>query len=206
MGSRSIAAWRLTFIVGGILVIAGGSQHPQGQMADMLVDPAWIPSHAAMAVGFIVLTFGLASFRRLPGLSALTLRWAGIAFFASVLESVEAFMHTIAAFDAAAFSAGESTPIFTAHIWMASAFWTVYAVAIGGLIVAGVRDRSLGSPWIAWIGLIGAVAHGTVMWLAVWLDMGRFGILFPMITLIALWFVLAGLWPRRHARPASETT
>ena len=50
--------------------------------------------------------------------------------------------------------------------------------------------------------MIGAVAYGTVMWLAFVLQIDAAGILFPIAHLgVPLWFILAGLWPTRQ--PAS---
>jgi membrane protein implicated in regulation of membrane protease activity len=68
-----------------------------------------------------------------------------------------------------------------------------------GLILMGQRERTLGSPWISWLGLVAAVAHGSVMWLVVVFQVNGAGILFPIYALtLSLWFILAGMWPNRQ--------
>jgi hypothetical protein len=96
---------------------------------------------------------------------------------------------------------GWSTPVLTIHIWFSILVYTPFAVALIGLIWIGQRERALGSPWIGWLGIAGAAAHGSVMWLAIVLGVPGTGILFPVAALaISLWFVLAGVWPT--PRPA----
>lgn len=57
--------WRALLVVGGLLYFFGAFFHPRGMtMADMLVDPAWIPAHTGVFVGFSLVTLGLVSFRR----------------------------------------------------------------------------------------------------------------------------------------------
>jgi hypothetical protein len=58
-------------------------------------------------------------------------------------------------------------------------------------------DRTLGSPWIAWLGILGAAAHGLSAPLVVGLRINQAGILFPMLMLLAIWLALAAVWPRR---------
>jgi hypothetical protein len=50
--------------------------------------------------------------------------------------------------------------------------------------------------------MLGAAAHGVVMWLVFVAEIGWAGILFPIAALsLSLWFILAGAWPVRGAAP-----
>jgi hypothetical protein len=49
--------------------------------------------------------------------------------------------------------------------------------------------------------MIGAAAHAAVMPLVFLLRVPEAGILFPLMTLFTtVWFLLAGLWPKRQGR------
>jgi len=74
--------------------------------------------------------------------------------------------------DAHALAASHSTPVLTTHLWLATLVYPCFGVALFGLIRAGQRERSLGSRWIGWIGMVGAVAHGIVMVLVHSLEIG----------------------------------
>jgi hypothetical protein len=211
MKSGRSVVWRALFTVGGLLYFAGAFNHPRGMtMADMLVDPAWIPSHAGVFVGLLFMTVGLMFYRRSSRISPTMDRWLLAAIVLAVLETIEMGLHTMAYVDAdalapGALEAGLSTPILSVHLWFATLVYTPFAVALIGLIWIGQRERSLGSPWIGWLGIAGAAAHGSVMWLAIAFGVPGTGILFPIAALaVSLWFVLAGLWPTRQLDPAEE--
>jgi hypothetical protein len=170
----------------------------------MLVDPAWIPSHTAVFVGLLLMTIGLVIFRRSSRVSPKMDRWLAFTSVMAILETVEMGLHTMAYVDAGALAHGSlhlgfSTPVLTVHIWMATLVYTRFAVAMIGLILMGQRERILGSPWVNWLGLLGAVAHASVMWLVVVFQIDGAAILFPIYALtLSLWFILAGVWPNRQ--------
>jgi hypothetical protein len=205
MTSGRFSPWRALFILGGALVITGGSMHPGGDMRDMLADPKWIPGHSLMALAFVALAAGLALFHR-GAPAGRTRWWARAAAVMMVLEAVEMSIHTLAYVDADALSAGSihagaATPVLATHLWMATLVYPLTGVALIGLIWAGMREHTLGSRWFGWLGMLGAVAHGAVMPLVFVLGLLQFGILFPMIIFMALWFILAGVWPVRAHNP-----
>ena len=198
-----VRAWRALFVLGGSLVIAGGSQHPRGSMVDMLAHPDWLPSHAVALLGVVTLVAGLVCYRRAIAPSGSTRRWVTISIAVATLQAFEWGLHTFAYVDAARLAAGEATPVLTTHLWLATIIYTPFGIAVIGLIIAGVRERSLGSPWIAWLGIVGATTHGVVMILLFILELEQFEVLVWFSVLMALWFMLAGLWPARdRGRPA----
>ena len=201
--------WRALFVVGGVLYLGGSAQHPRGTMAEMMAAPAWVPGHTTVFVGLLVLTLGLVWFRRTQPAPASMDRWLLFSIVTTALEAVEMAVHTVAYVDVDALTLGHSTPVLTSHLWLATLIYPLFAVSLIGLIQQGQREGSLGSPWIAWIGMLGAAAHGIVMWLVYVFEIGWAPILFPIAAIgLSLWFVLAGVWPSRTrdqpgARPAA---
>lgn len=189
--------WRLCFIVSALFLMAGGPQHPAGTMAEMLGDPKWVPAHSLMLVGFVTLLAGLLLYKRSISLPAAANRWLKFAIIGTVLQAIEMAMHTAAVVDHHHLVAGQSTPVLTAHLWLAVIFYPIFGVTIIGFIIAGMRDHVIGSPWIGWLGIAGALANGLAPVLVVLLKIEAARILFPLVLLLALWLILAGLWPLR---------
>lgn len=194
--------WRALFILATLLLAAGGPQHPKGTMAEMLRDPAWLRAHALMFLGFVALLFGLLSYAGSTSLPNRTRRWLRLAIVGTLVQTIEMGFHTAAAADSAHLLAGAPTPILTIHLWMAVVIYPFFAMTIIGLILAGARDRVLGSYWIAWLGILGAVAHGVAPPLVIVGKVERATLLFPFLMLLALWLTLAALWPRRAVAPS----
>lgn len=197
MKTSGMIAWRSCFALAGALILIGGPQHPRGTMVEMLGDPMWVPSHGLMLVGFVALLVGLMLFRRGGDLPERTATWTRWAMIGTVLQVIEMAMHTVASVDHAHLAAGQATPVLTTHLWMAVVLYPIFGATMIGWILATARDRSLGSPWIAWLGIAGAVVHGLSAPLVVGLRIDGARVLFPMLMLLALWLVLAAAWPRR---------
>ena len=187
--------WRLFFIVGAFFLLVGGPRHPGGTMAEMLAHPDWVPSHALTLVGFVSLLLGLIAYQRTVSLPDRTRTWVGFAVLGTALQAIEMAFHTAASVDQANLVAGRATPVLTTHLWLSVVIYPIFGLTLVGLIVAGVRDRVLGSVWIAWMGIVGAVAHASAAPLVVLLKAEWARILFPFLVLFALWALLAGLWP-----------
>ena len=189
--------WRLCFILAALFLLIGGPQHPGGTMAEMLGNPKWVPAHSLLLAGFATLLAGLLLYRRTISLPARTQRWLRFAVIGTALQAVEMALHTAAALDHQHLVAGEATPVLTTHLWLAVFFYPIFGLTLAGFIVAGMRDQVLGSPWIAWLGIVGVLAHGAAPPLVVLLKVAGASILFPFLLCFALWLILAGLWPLR---------
>lgn len=189
--------WRGLFVLAGVLIFIGGPQHPGGTMAEMLADPLWLQSHALMLVAFVALLAGLIVYARSVAVPARTRRWLTFAVVGLVLQSIEMAFHTAAYLDLENLLAGRATPVLTTHLWMTPIFYPIFAVTMAGFVTTATRERVLGSHWIGWIGIAGALAHGAAGFLVPLFNVGWARILFPMIVLLALWAILAGLWPSK---------
>ncbi len=191
------APWRVCFILAALFIMIGGPLHPKGTMAEMLANPSWVAAHALMLVGFVALLVGLILYQRDGSLPDRTRTWARIATIGTVLQTIEMALHTAAAVDYTNLVAGRATPVLTPHLFLQALISPIFAATIIGLIVVAAHERTLGSWWIAWLGIVGAVAHGASAPLVIWLDVPGAAILFPLLMLVALWSLLAGLWPLR---------
>jgi len=182
----------MCFIVSALLLMAGGPQHPGGTMAEMLANPKWIPAHSLLLVGFAALLAGLLLYGRtnLPERSRL---WLRLAIIGTILQVIEMAFHTAAVVDHDHLVSGAATPVLTTHLWLAIVCYPIFGLTFGGFLIAGMRDRVLGSVWIAWLGLAGLVANGLAPPLVVLLNVEAARILFPLLLLFALWLILAGL-------------
>jgi len=193
--------WRLFFALCGIAILVGGPMHPGGTMAEMLAHPLWFRSHLLVLVGFIAMTVGLALYQRHP-LTARTRWWLRAAIAGGILQSIEMAFHTAAMVDHDSLVAGGPTPVLTTHLWLTALLYPVFALTMVGFIAASARDRLLGSWWLAWLGIAGALAHGAAGPLVVIWELAWARALFPLITLVALWFVIAASLPASVARTA----
>ena len=194
-------AWRPLFILSALALLVGGPQHPGGTMAEMLAHPAWVRSHAIVLLGFVLLLIGLILYRRSNAWPDRTSRWARWAIIGTALQAVEMALHTAASVDHANLVAGNPTPVLTTHLRLAVVLYPAFSLSFIGLVIAGVRDRTLGSRWIAWLGILGALAHGAAPPLVGGLGIEDARILFPLLILVALWLLLAALWPAGAAAP-----
>jgi nitrate reductase NapE component len=166
-------------------------------MAEMLGHPDWVLSHVLMLAGFVALLLGLILYHRGAAVPDRTRKWVRFAMIGTALQSIEMVLHTVSVVDRANLVAGKATPVLTTHLWLAVVFYPIFAVTIVGLILAGMRDRSLGSPWIGWLGILGVVAHGAAAPLVILFEIEQARSLFPGVAVLALWLLLAALWPLR---------
>lgn len=195
--------WRPFLALCGIMILLGGPQHPGGTMAEMLAHPGWVPAHGLQLVGYVSLVIGLLFFGRSRALPPRTRRWSRIALAGAVLQMIEMAFHTAAVVDAENLVAGAATPVLSIHLRITPVIYPLFAIAMSGLIVAGARERALGSWWIAWLGILGVVAQGAAGLLVGGFDLLQFRFLFPGVVLFALWAVLAAFWPVRRAAAAA---
>jgi hypothetical protein len=191
--------WRFGFLVAAALILVGGPQHPRGRMSAMLAHPSWTPSHLLMLGGFLALLAGLVLYGRGVTLPERTRRWRRLAIAGTILQAAEMSVHTAAAVDHAHLVAGEPTPVLATHLWMSVWLCPLFGLTVAGFIAATARERTLGSPWIAWLGVLGVVAWGAASPLVISLRAGWATLLFPVVLLFALWMALAAAWPGRAA-------
>ena len=174
-------------------------------MAEMLAHPNWFPGHALMTAGFFGLSAGLLAWGRSSALPARTARWLRIAFWASVAQAIDYVVHTAAMVDLDRLLAGAPTPVLTTHLWLTVIVYPIFGALLAAFLIAAARDRLLGSWWIAWLGIAGAIGHGLAGPLVVVWGLEWARDLFVMIVLVAVWMMAAAAWPARHPIPATTS-
>jgi hypothetical protein len=146
--------------------------------------------------GFVLLTAALHGFWRGVARAPRMRRWAGLAFLATAVQTIELVFHLFSFLDVEQLTAGGATPILSTHLALALVVYPVFAVLVSGAIVVGARTGELGRAWFAPLGVAGAVAHGLAPLLVLTFEIEWARILFPMVMLFALWTVLVALMPR----------
>jgi hypothetical protein len=193
-----IASWRPFLLAAGVLMIAGSATHPRDpSMQQMLINPIWVPSHSLMLAGYVSLLASLVLLHRSGG--GPVGRWMVIALAGTALQTLEAFFHLISVVDAERMQAGHATPVFTAHMVLGAVGYPVFALVAIALVIAGARTRTLGSWWIAPLGILGALLPGLAGVLVIWMGVTGVGFLFAGIALFGLWEIVSAVLPVRVA-------
>jgi len=192
--------WRVLFAVAGVLMLAGGPRHPGGSMLEMLRHHDWFMAHALVTLGYGTMLAGLIAFSRTAANTPALKRWTSFAIAGTALQTVEMAVHTAAMVDAGNLAAGHATPVLTTHLTMSMVFYPLFGITTAAFFIKGMRERAIGSPWIVAIGVIGTVANGIAPILV-----GLFGwtearILFAFMVGIAIWLLLAAMWPAAARR------
>jgi hypothetical protein len=164
-------------------------------MLEMLMHHDWFMAHALVTLGYGAMLAGLVAFSRTEANSPALTRWTRFAIVGAALQTVEMVVHTAAMVDAGHLAAGHATPVLSTHLAMSIVFYPLFGIATAAFFIKGMRARAIGSPWFVWIGVIGTVANGIAPILV-----GLFGwmearILFAFMIGIAIWLLLAAVWP-----------
>jgi hypothetical protein len=205
--------WRLPLLLAGVALFMGGPRHPSPDLelpflestAVMLAHSDWVPSHAWMLGAFALLFLGLALWQRQPGLPPGTRRWMRFSRLAVGLAVVEMAFHTAAVLDLGRLRAGSATPILSTHLLLAATVNPLMGIALAGVALHGARLHRLGSIWIAWMVVLGGAMFGLASTYVVVTHDQRVSPFFAIgSSLMALWFILAALWPVRGAPAAAD--
>ena len=206
--------WRIWLAAGAICMMAGGRLHPSFDysqstfdriVASPLFSSAWVPVHALILIGLILVTVGLAGLVR-SGLLSRSARVAGrIAVAGGVLSALEMIFHLFAFVERDAAVTTGHTPIIDIHqaLQVPSHPMLGFAVAALTIFEAG-RLRGSRVVWV-WriatvVGLLGALAHGLAGPVVVLTRNAEFGNLFagagPMALYLGVYALLAGRFRR----------
>jgi hypothetical protein len=189
--------WRTCFVLSTICMGIGGPQHPDGTIPEMLADPIWFSAHAWVVASFVAMTAGLILFGRSAVLSQRVRWWLRIAVIVTAIQTADMVVHTAAYIDLANMLAGRATPVFTSHMLLTMIVYPIFGVLISAFIIVAARERALGNPWVAWIGVAGALAHGVAGFFTVAFDSEATRALFPLIMLVMVWALIVALMPER---------
>lgn len=189
----AMIASAVTFVVGGLLHPDGDPSLPEAAgLAAWIGDALWVPSHALILVGAILLVPGLLGLLGAhPGLSTGARRagWAAVA--GAVLWAIESVPHLGAAAETAAAAAGEPTPILMTHQVLSLLAYPLVGLSTAALAVLG--GRALAHPAFAVLAVVGGVAWSIAPWSVGPLGLEQLAFLFPVGILMAVWFAAVGI-------------
>ena len=135
-------AWRLALITAGVLMAVGGPMHPSSdardsmtqELATMTADAAWVPGHALIMVGTVLLVAGL-WLARAQGVWPAAHRALTATAVTMSLYAVETAFHLAAVADSAALASGEMPPLTFIHLALAT---VLYPLSGTGLVLLGI--------------------------------------------------------------------
>jgi len=195
-----IAWWPWALIASAVAFTTGGLLHPgqdpslpaRAALAAWIGDPLWVPSHALILAGAMLLVPGLLGLRhRHPDLPDGAHRAARAATLGALLWTVESVPHLGAATESAAAADGRATPILFTHMVLSLVAYPLVGLSVAALaVLAGGR---LAHPGFAVLAVPGGLAWSLAPWLVGPLRLESFAVLFPLGILMALWFVGVGV-------------
>lgn len=180
----------------GLLLAAGAAafaayvfSHPRGDdvrgkedldaaVHAMAGDAAWVPSHLIGIVATVLIAVAVWRLLRSGWLADQPkARIAGWVLFAgAIAASVELVPHTLAGYEADAFTAGESTPMTDLHVLLQAVLLPLYGVGVAAL--AAVGFGRVAHPVACALGVVGGVALAVVGPLLLATDNAGFGVVF----------------------------
>ncbi len=207
--------WRAALVAGGVLMLAGGPMHPDSpaelplrqELAFMMDDDAWVPSHAVLLVAVALFTFGLWRVRRVgewPTRAAGALRVAVVAF---ALYTVEAFVHLIAFVDVDRLRDGDFAPVAFSHLALAAVLSPLSGIALACLAWRLLPTWSLPQRVFAVAGVVGGALHAAALPTTLILPDAEVSFMFAVGGIsTAVWSIAAGLVGVRAAAAARHTS
>jgi hypothetical protein len=202
--------------LGGVAFIVGGISHPSGsgtgskteQLHEMLVDPAWYPSHAILLLGMACLAAGLSGLHGRPELPAALRRLLPIASVVAWVAVVGMAFHLAEGLNAGGIADGRMNTLARIQVVNETVIDTAWAFCIGAVAVIGGVTGRIGNPILGAMGLVGAAAFALASATIAWTD--RFDAFFPIGGLLGVWAVLVGLGGlsslHRHIRVRSSNS
>lgn len=199
----------LTLLLGGAFFLAGGPMHPKEDppgvslhehLRIMYENPLWYSSHTILLIGMVLIAASLVALARGRSFAAIPRAHTAtvVAAVASSLAAAVMLLHLVAAVEADAIAAGDSTPLSDVLVIGDTIAVPAFGISIAALAVIGATTRTLGNPVTALLGVVGGVGYALAGATILFTDALNF--LFPTATGIALWTLAAGialLWRQR---------
>lgn len=186
-------------VLGGVAFVAGGATHPgdsgEGskveQLHEMLVDPAWYPSHALLLVAMAALATAVVLLMRSGVLGLRLAPLSAVVATVAVAATVGMTVHLFAALGAEGIAHGEETVLYRMQTWNETLLDPLWALAFTALAVVGGLTRALGNRLTAVLGAVGGLAFALASATIAFTD--ALDPLFPVSALLGLWAVAVGV-------------
>lgn len=185
-------------VLAGLTFLAGGITHPSEsgpgskvqQLHDMLVDPAWYPSHAFLLASMALFTAGAIVLRRSalpPGMA----RLLHVVSMIAVVATVAMVVHLLAALGAGTLADGEPSIVSRLQTVNETLFAATWGVAVAALAIAGGITGTVGNRMTIPFGALGGLSYALASATIAYTD--RFDSLFKASSLLAVWAVSVGV-------------
>lgn len=206
-------AWRLALVAGGLLTAVGGSMHPDAdgalpmreELAVMTADPAWVPGHALVAAGTVLVVVGLLRLLRAGAWGRAVRLPLLVATVAMAAYSVETVMHLAAAVDAHALAHGHASPVADTHVGLAVVLYPVSGLAVAWLSLALLRAWRGPRRLLVVPGILGGLVHAVSLLVTLALPTAETSPVFAAAgMLLALWALLLGAGAPRVDRTGTN--
>ncbi len=215
-----LARWRVWLVAAAACLAVGARVHPQFDLAQpsfgrILASPlfskAWVPDHALILAGLVLLTLGLAGLVGSGLLSGAAAVAGRVAIIGGALSALEMVFHLSAVVERDALVAGAPTPVITIQEALQVVSHPLLGFAVAAIAVANsgrLGTAPLGWAWriVSAVGLAGAVAHGLAGPVVVLGRNAALGVLFSGAAPMAVYLAgLAVLAPRLTQSSDPET-
>jgi hypothetical protein len=196
LAHRRPQGWRLALLASGATLLAGGPMHPDSdasdsmreELATMTADEMWVPGHALIVAGTVLLVVGLWMARRRQVWPPAAGRPLAVAVVALSLYAVETVFHLAAVVDSHALHAGHAAPVAFTHLGLAAVLYPVSGLAVVYLAATLARIQGGLRRAVAVLGVAGGLAHAVVVPLTFLSPDTEFTPLFAVAgVLLALW-------------------
>lgn len=169
MSSPRTHAWRFAFVLAGITMAIGGSNHPEGdaedsltgELATMTSDDAWVLSHTFLSAGAALLAGGLWLAYRHRSWPRITLRALHIAAITMSLYFVETIFHLASVVDSDALASGDTAPVASAHVALAIGLYPISGLTFAWLNTRVIAAASLPMKTFGVVGIVAGMLHAT---------------------------------------------
>jgi hypothetical protein len=207
--------WRILVAAGGVLILVGGSMHPDGAtaetieatLADMIVghEGQWVAAHGLYTVGLGFLCLGFAGARRARAWPTAE-QALPFAIGAAALATVDLAIHTLSVIDGEELAAGAMPTLTKFHLVLSVVGGVVFGVALALLAWRVMKPWSGGLLLIGAAGILGGVATALAVPVVIATDSDA---LFPIAgiatTVWAIGAALAGYRAHRIVPEAATT-
>lgn len=194
------------FVLGGLLMVAGGQLHPRGSgdtvdeyLLTMFSSPGWLPSHLVLLAGSAASCLAFVAAWRSEAFGRRVQRWLPLVAVAWGLGAAEILPHLLAANDAHALKHHEATPVLDLHVLMqlvASPAVGLTSAFIAVAVAAAAKTRP--AQVLAGFAILGGLGSAAASPLVTATGDPRFALLFPLQAGLAVWLIGTGvqLWRR----------
>ena len=195
--TRAVRRSALVLGVGGLLMAVGGALHPHetsGTLDESLLallgSPAWLPAHAVLIAGMLLVLTGLVLLRHHAGFPRQVRPWLTGTIVAWAIAAPEYVPHLLAGGEHDALASGAATPMVHTHLTLST--FTTPLVGISTALLAVAVARAAGT-WpariLAGLGVVGGLAFGAAAPLLAVTGDPVVTNLFAAQTLVDVWIV-----------------